>query len=103
MYYYGRGLPQNYTEALQSFARAAKAGNSDGMYNAGLMHKEGRGTAANVTEVRLDGPGSTVHSCIPAGMHGPTCIFWANLTTFSLEAEGYFKQAAKHGQHSPGR
>jgi hypothetical protein len=36
-------------------------------------------------------------------MHGPTCIFWANLTTFSLEAEGYFKQAAKHGQHSPGR
>jgi TPR repeat protein len=52
MYYYGRGLPQNYTEALQSFARAAKAGNSDGMYNAGLMHKEGRGTAANVTEVR---------------------------------------------------
>ena len=52
MYYYGRGLPQNYTEALQSFARAAKAGNSDGMYNAGLMHKEGRGTVANVTEVR---------------------------------------------------
>jgi hypothetical protein len=25
-------------------------------------------------------------SCIPTGMHGPTCICWANLTPFSLEA-----------------
>ena len=24
-------------------------------------------------------------SCIPAGMRGPTCIFWANLTSFSLK------------------
>ena len=24
-------------------------------------------------------------SCIPTGMHGPTCIFWANLTPFSLQ------------------
>jgi hypothetical protein len=23
-------------------------------------------------------------SCIPTGMHGPTCIFLANLTPFSL-------------------
>jgi lysine-specific demethylase 8 len=27
-------------------------------------------------------------SCIPACMHGPTCIFWASLTPFSLEAVG---------------
>jgi hypothetical protein len=26
-----------------------------------------------------------LHSCIPTGMHGPTCIFSANLTPFSLE------------------
>ena len=26
-------------------------------------------------------------SCIPSGMHGPTCIFWANLTPFSLQLE----------------
>ena len=25
------------------------------------------------------------YRCIPAGMHGPTCIFWANLTPFSLK------------------
>jgi hypothetical protein len=24
-------------------------------------------------------------SCIPSGMHGPTCIFWANLKPFSLQ------------------
>ena len=24
-----------------------------------------------------------LYSCIPTGMHGPTGIFWANLTAFS--------------------
>jgi hypothetical protein len=28
----------------------------------------------------LVGPISALSSCIPAGMHGPTCIFWADLT-----------------------
>jgi hypothetical protein len=27
-------------------------------------------------------------SCIPSGMHGPTCIFWANLTPFLLKSNG---------------
>jgi hypothetical protein len=27
----------------------------------------------------------TFHSCIPMGMHGPTCIFWANPTPFWLK------------------
>jgi hypothetical protein len=31
------------------------------------------------------GPTSVFYSCIPTGMHGPTCIFWADLTPFSLE------------------
>jgi hypothetical protein len=31
------------------------------------------------------GPTSAFCSCIPAGMHGPTCIFWANLTPLSLK------------------
>ena len=26
------------------------------------------------------------YRCIPTGMHGPTCIFWANLTPFSLQS-----------------
>ena len=33
-------------------------------------------------------------SCIPSGMHGPTCIFWANLTPFSLQ-RGDFAAAAR--------
>ena len=28
---------------------------------------------------------STLYSCTPAGMYGPTCIFWANLRPFSLQ------------------
>jgi hypothetical protein len=34
------------------------------------------------------GPTSAFFSCIPAGMHGPTCIFWANLTPFPVQPEG---------------
>jgi hypothetical protein len=32
------------------------------------------------------GPTSAFYRYIPAGMRGPTCTFWANLTPFSLEA-----------------
>jgi hypothetical protein len=45
-----------------------------------------------LTEVRKTqvgpevGPTSAFYGCIPTGMYGPTTIFWANLTAFSLEA-----------------
>jgi hypothetical protein len=26
-----------------------------------------------------------LYRCVPTGMHGPTCIFWANLTPLSLD------------------
>ena len=29
------------------------------------------------------------YSCIPTGIHGPTCFFWANLTPFSLCSGAY--------------
>ena len=32
------------------------------------------------------GPASAFSSCIPTGMHGPCCIFWANLTAFAPRA-----------------
>ena len=31
------------------------------------------------------GPTSAFYSCILTGMHGPACIFWANLTPSSLQ------------------
>jgi hypothetical protein len=31
-------------------------------------------------------PTPAFSSCIPTGMHGPTCTFWANLTPFTLAA-----------------
>ena len=33
------------------------------------------------------GPTYAFYSCIPTGMHGPTCIFWANLTPFSRKVQ----------------
>ena len=37
----------------------------------------------------------TFYSCLPTGRRGPTCIFWADLTPFSLKGSlwlhGFFK------------
>ena len=41
---------------------------------------------------------SLVYSCIPTGMHGPTCIFWANLTPFSLKCARKIKDAIDAGK-----
>ena len=30
-------------------------------------------------------------------MHGPACIFWANLTPFSLQIDSYWYYKGKHG------
>ena len=32
------------------------------------------------------GPTSAVCSGVPTGMHGPACVFWTNLTAFSLDS-----------------
>jgi hypothetical protein len=34
---------------------------------------------------KLVPPTSAFYSYIPTGVHGPTCIFWANITPFSLQ------------------
>jgi hypothetical protein len=35
------------------------------------------------------------YSCMLTGMHGPTCIFWANLTPFSLQPEWWARLQAE--------
>jgi hypothetical protein len=39
------------------------------------------------------GPTSAFYSCTPIGKRGPTCVFWANLTPFSLPQGRAFKVA----------
>ena len=36
---------------------------------------------------------AALYGCISTGMRGPTCIFWANLTLFSLE--GYLDMSTE--------
>jgi hypothetical protein len=40
--------------------------------------------------------------CIPTGMHGPTCIFWANLTHFSLKRGNFHALFHKFTDEHPG-
>ena len=36
------------------------------------------------------GPTSALYSCVPTGVHGPTCICWANLTAFLLQSRNRY-------------
>ena len=40
-------------------------------------------------------PTSAFYSCIPAGMCGPTCMFWAGLTPFSLAEHRALRRVAR--------
>jgi hypothetical protein len=74
--------------------------------------KRGRGRASVPTifgspwgERRCVGPevepASALYSCIPIGMHGPTCIFWANLTPFALIGTPRSPRGAATGRGQP--
>src|SRR5262245_43065356 len=50
VYLAGRGVPQNYKEALKWFRKAADQGNADAQSNLGYMYAEGWGVAQNYKE-----------------------------------------------------
>lgn len=50
MYDYGRGVPQDNTEALKWYRKAAEQGLPDAQYNLGLMYEKGQGVPQNHTE-----------------------------------------------------
>lgn len=43
MYYYGKGVPQNYVEAVRWWRKAAEQGDAKGQYNLGRMYHDGKG------------------------------------------------------------
>lgn len=43
MYYQGKGVPQDYVEALRWYRRAADQGNAKGQYAVGFMYERGKG------------------------------------------------------------
>lgn len=50
MYDYGRGVPQNYTEAMKWYRKAAEQGLPDAQHNIGVMYEKGQGVPQNFTE-----------------------------------------------------
>jgi TPR repeat protein len=50
MYYHGRGVPQNYPEAVKWFLKAADQGNAGAQYNLGVMYAKGQGLPQNYPE-----------------------------------------------------
>jgi TPR repeat protein len=50
MYFHGEGVPQNYTEALLWFRKAADQGNAKAQYGIGYMYHNGKGVPQNNAE-----------------------------------------------------
>lgn len=50
LYYHGKGVPQNYTEALSWYRKAANQGNVKAQYAVGFMYDEGKGAPQDYGE-----------------------------------------------------
>lgn len=50
MYYYAKGLPQNYAAAVDWYRKAAEQGNADAQYGLSFMYREGKGVTPDPTE-----------------------------------------------------
>jgi TPR repeat protein len=50
MYKKGKGVQQNYTEALKWYRKAADQGHARSQYNLGVMYANGEGVQRNYTE-----------------------------------------------------
>ena len=50
MYYNGKGVAQNYTEAVNWYRKSAEQGFAEAQYNLGAMYANGDGVKRNFTE-----------------------------------------------------
>jgi uncharacterized protein len=50
MYLYGKGVPQNYAEAVKWFRKSAEQGNVEACYPLGCMYEEGKGVKPDHNE-----------------------------------------------------
>ena len=50
MYHFGKGVEEDYSEAVRWFTKSAEQGDADAQYNLGLMYKKGKGVGADYAE-----------------------------------------------------
>jgi hypothetical protein len=50
MYYFGRGLPQRFDQAVEWFTRAAKQGSAAAQHDLGVMYLQGQGVPKNLVQ-----------------------------------------------------
>ena len=52
LYEHGKGVPEDYGEAMKWYLRAADAGNVEAMYAVGLLYEAGKGVNRNLEEAK---------------------------------------------------
>ena len=65
-YYYGRGVPQNYSKAAEYYTKAARYGRPEAQFRLGCMYQWGQGVSENLSEAYRLCRSAAEHGYAPA-------------------------------------
>jgi hypothetical protein len=99
MYYYGRGVPQDYAEALGWFRKAADQGDAEAQYDVGSRYYYGQGVAQDYAEAlrwyrKAADQGEARAQCGLGSMY----YYGQGTQQDRAEAAKWYRQAADRGQ-----
>ncbi|MFA6561029.1 MAG: tetratricopeptide repeat-containing serine protease family protein [Verrucomicrobiia bacterium] len=97
-YHYGEGVPQNYSEALKWFQKAAEQGFAPAQSELGYMHEQGHGTTVNFDEA-VKWYRKAADQGLPLGMNNVGSMYdqGRGVSQNLVEAAKWFRQAAEQG------
>jgi len=97
-YHYGEGVPQNYSEALKWFQKAADQNYALGQSELGYMHEQGHGTAVNFDEA-VKCYRKAAEQGLPMGQNNFGAMYdqGRGLQQNPAEAAKWFRKAAEQG------
>ena len=97
-YHYGEGVPQNYSESLKWFQKAADQNYALGQSELGYMHEQGHGTAVNFDEA-VKWYRKAAEQGLPMGQNNFGAMYdqGRGLPQNLAEAAKWFRKAAEQG------
>ncbi|MCX6900920.1 MAG: tetratricopeptide repeat-containing serine protease family protein [Verrucomicrobia bacterium] len=97
-YHYGEAVPQNYSEALKWFQKAAEQGFAPAQSELGYMHEQGHGTIVNFDEA-MKWYRKAADQGLPLGLNNVGSMYdqGRGVSQNLVETAKWFRQAAEQG------
>jgi TPR repeat protein len=101
MYYYGKGVPQSYSEALRWYQKAADQGNAKAQYDIGSLYHYGKAVKQNNAEaLRWDRKAADQGDARAQSALGTIYYYGLGLPQDHVEAVRWYRKAAEQGDAS---